>query len=162
MGVHASLFHLVSDAQQFCDLQQEESDGSKSARPQDDHQNHDDLGSDGSAADASFAGTVIIGHAAKSAPTMIVIKTLAPVEQSCRQQTPYAAEAVHRAGIHRVVDVQFLQEHGRGLVKKGRNKASGNGTSRFHAAATCCDGHQPTKDAIAQSSHIVLVRDDVT
>ena len=163
MGVHASLFHLVGDAQQFRDLQQEESDGSESARPKDDHQNHDNLCCDGSTANgACLARTVIVCHAAKSAPAMIVIESLAPVEQSSSQQTPNAAEAVHRAGIHRIVDVQLLQKHRSCLVHKGRNKASSNGASRFHVAAACCDSHQPSKDTVAQATHIIFVRDDVT
>ena len=48
-------------------------------------------------------------------------KALAPVEESAGQDPPNATEAVHRCGVHRVIDFQLLKEQG-GALEPGSGK----------------------------------------
>ena len=41
---------------------------------------------------------------------------LAPIEETASQHTPNAAEAVHWRGIHRIIDLQLLQQHWRSCL----------------------------------------------
>ena len=90
-----------------------------------------------------------------------MIKTLAPIEESHCQASPNATEAVNRAGIHRVINLQFLEKHGGKLVDNASHQSSSEGGTTFHASTACCDGDQACKDTIAQATDIVLLRDEI-
>ena len=124
--------------------------------------NHDELGTNGRATNARLANTVILLHAAESTPAMVVIDAPTPIEEPSSNHSPCSAEAVHRAGIHWVINMQLLEEHRCGLVDKGSNQSSGKGTATFHVATACSDGDQACKDAIAESTNIILLHDKVS
>ena len=42
------------------------------------------------------------------------------------------------------------------------NQAGGDGTSALHVAAAGRDGDQAGQDAVAQGTHVILVRDDIS
>mmetsp|Transcript_36338 Transcript_36338/g.78375 ORF Transcript_36338/g.78375 Transcript_36338/m.78375 type:complete len:356 (+) Transcript_36338:699-1766(+) len=93
---------------------------------------------------------------------MVVIDAPTPIEEPSSNHSPCSAEAVHRAGIHWVINMQLLEEHRCGLVDKGSNQSSGKGTATFHVATACSDGDQACKDAIAESTNIILLHDEVS
>ena len=85
---------------------------------------------------------------------MIMIEALAPVEQTGRKDSPDATEAMNWACIHRVINLQELEEHGRALVHEGPDQTNGKGTAALDIAAGRCDGHQPREDAVAKATHL--------
>ena len=116
MRINAHLFHMSAVAQGSSDLQQEETDPWQGACPCHDRQNHDELDPNGSATNAGLAATIILLHAAESAPAVVVVDAPTPVEQACCDQPPGSTEAVDRTGIHRVIDAELLQQHGCCLI----------------------------------------------
>ena len=128
------------------------------------HQDHDAVGSKSTAVDAGLASCIGRGdwHASPSAPGMVMVEALAPVKEGHCQATPNAAEAVNRAGIHWVINLQLLEKHRCTLVDNGSDQSCGKSTTTFHAAAAGCNGDQACEDAIAQATNIVLLHDEVT
>mmetsp|Transcript_42208 Transcript_42208/g.100591 ORF Transcript_42208/g.100591 Transcript_42208/m.100591 type:complete len:245 (-) Transcript_42208:156-890(-) len=161
LQIHAGLLRLFVDAQLACHLQCEEGDTGKSSGPEDDHQRHNRLCSNSSAADSSHAARVGVadGLAAESIPGVVVVKALPPVEKTCCEQAPNAAEAMNRARIHRIINLQLLEQHGRPLVDEGSDEANRKGTAALHVAAGGRDRDQSGKNAVAQATDIVLLVD---
>ena len=162
MRIDAHFLHMFAVPQQACHLQDGESQCSEATRPKDDDQDHDKLGCNSTATDAGLAGSIIILHATEAAPTMVMVNAPAPIEQTCSDEPPGTAEAVHWAGIHWVINLELLQQHGSSGIHKTANQTSGKSTATFHITTACGDGHQARQDPIAQSTHIILLCDDVS
>ena len=126
MRIKAHLFDMVTDAKQTGDLQQEETNGGQGTRPKYNHQDHDELNSNSNATNVFLAITVVIFHATKSTPSMVVVDTPTPVEQACGDDSPGSTKAVDWAGIHRVINVQLLEKHGCGLAERNIKKTLRN------------------------------------
>ena len=162
MRIDAHFLHMFAVPQQACHLQDGESQCSEATRPKDDDQDHDKLGCNSTATDAGLAGSIIILHATEAAPTVVMVNAPAPIEQTCSDEPPGTAEAVHWAGIHWVINLELLQQHGSSGIHKTANQTSGKSTATFHITTACGDGHQARQDPIAQSTHIILLCDDVS
>ena len=162
MRIDAHFLHMFAVPQQACHLQDGESQCSEATRPKDDDQDHDKLGCNSTATDAGLAGSIIILHATEAAPTMVMVNAPAPIEQTCSDEPPGTAEAVYWAGIHWVINLELLQQHGSSRIHKTANQTSGKSTATFHITTACGDGHQARQDPIAQSTHIILLCDDVS
>ena len=67
--IHAHGLTLLVDAQHARLLQGQEGQGGPSPWPQDDHQDHDDVGPKGSATH-QLAAAVVVGHATKAGPAV--------------------------------------------------------------------------------------------
>ena len=93
---------------------------------------------------------------------MVMVKAFAPIKEASGQDAPNATEAMHRAGIYGVVDLQLLQQHGRSLVHKATNQANTKSTATLHAATAGGDGHQARQDAIAEAADVILLCDGIT
>ena len=73
--------------------------------------NHHDVGSKARTIGTGLARNPIgTRSAAPSTPAVVVIKTLAPIEEGHCHASPDATEAVNWAGIHRVINLQLLGE----------------------------------------------------
>ena len=92
---------------------------------------------------------------------MVMIKTLSPIKEAACQHTPNATKAVNWCGVHWIINLQLLNEHGRTLVEKCSNQSSSKSTAAFHVAAACRDGDQACKNAIAQATNVILLCDGV-
>ena len=136
LDIHTDLLRVLVDAQESCHLQSKEGNPRERSGPKDDHDDQDALRTDRGAANAGLASRVRIAHwhAAKAGPAVVVVNALAPIEETGCQHAPDATEAVHRTGVHRIVNLQLLQQHGRGLVHQGTNQADGKGTAALHIA----------------------------
>mmetsp|Transcript_49966 Transcript_49966/g.104010 ORF Transcript_49966/g.104010 Transcript_49966/m.104010 type:complete len:245 (+) Transcript_49966:472-1206(+) len=161
LQIHAGLLRFFVNAQLACHLQSEEGKAGKSSGPSDDHQRHNRLCSNSSAADTSHAARVGFadGLAAESIPGMVMVEALPPVKKACCEQPPHAAEAVNWARIHRVVNLQLLEQHRGPLVDEGSDEANGKGAAALHVAARGRDGDEASENAVAQATDIVLLVD---
>mmetsp|Transcript_108316 Transcript_108316/g.151241 ORF Transcript_108316/g.151241 Transcript_108316/m.151241 type:complete len:235 (-) Transcript_108316:1061-1765(-) len=159
MRVHAYIFHLLTHAEGTCEFQEGKDDGRQDARPHNHHADQDELCANGCASNTGLAGFIGVRHAPEATPAVVVIHALAPIEETASQHTPNAAEAVHWRGIHRIIDLQLLQQHGRSLIDDATDQACGKSTSTLHVATASRDGHQACKDTVAKATHIVFLRD---
>ena len=159
MHVVADLLNVFANPKKSRKLQDQEGQRGQRTCPCDDGQNHDNLCSNGGASQALAACTIVAGHAAETAPAVIVVKALPPIEETSGEKPPDAAGSVHCAGIHGVVDLQSHKETGRRLVEESTNEAGENSTAALHVSAARSDGDQARKNSVTKRADIVLAHE---
>mmetsp|Transcript_86588 Transcript_86588/g.229511 ORF Transcript_86588/g.229511 Transcript_86588/m.229511 type:complete len:288 (-) Transcript_86588:847-1710(-) len=160
-GVNPDVLCLRVDAQATGQLEHEEDDAGEDPRPGNYDADHDEVRQQGVDKQALHAFAILVGHAAEAAPAVEVLEADAPVEEERSKHAPDAAGAVDRDSVHRVVDLELLEQHGASLVHKSADEPDREGTSGLHVAAGGRDGHQAGQDAVAQAAHVVGVREYV-
>ena len=75
MFIHSHSLNLLADTQRFKQLQDQENEAREEARPQNYHEDHDELRSNGCASDTALAACIGLGnrHASPATPAMVVI-----------------------------------------------------------------------------------------
>ena len=73
MFIHSHRLNLLADSQRLKQLQDQEDEAREDARPQNHHEDQDELRSNGCSSNASLAWVVSFGHASPATPTMVVI-----------------------------------------------------------------------------------------
>merc|ERR1719197_1097268 len=80
------------------------------------------------------------------------------VEESNRNHAPDPASAVNREGLHRIVDLQLLQELPGPAIDGTSDEADEDGRTRMNVTAAGGDGHKPTEDPAANGRHSPCLR----
>ena len=110
MHVIADLLNVLTNTKKPRKLQDQEGQRGERPCPRDDSEDHYNLRSNGGASQAAAACTIVAGHAAETAPAVIVVKALPPIEETSSEKPPNATGSVHCAGIHGVVNLQSHKE----------------------------------------------------
>mmetsp|Transcript_7083 Transcript_7083/g.18279 ORF Transcript_7083/g.18279 Transcript_7083/m.18279 type:complete len:341 (-) Transcript_7083:580-1602(-) len=134
-------------AQQAELLQRKEEGAQHAADPQEDDDHANDL------ARQELAGATI-----EDTKVVLVTVRLGHIRGVCHeanvQHTPGAAEAVHGAGLQRVIDLELEQQGGGAVEDKSANKAGDHGSPGLHHGAAGSDGHQAGKEAVADVDEV--------
>ena len=103
------------------------------------------LGSNGRTSRAMAARTIVAGHAAETAPAVIVVEALPPIKETSGKKSPNAAGSVNCTGIHGVVNLQSHKETGCRLVEESTNEAGENCAAALHVSAARSDETKPER-----------------
>merc|ERR1711988_643513 len=116
--IRALVLEGVAEAEELRLAQREENEAAQDAHPQEDHDNTHKL------------SAKLITTVQNSVPAEAFLRV---AEEAQRQGAPDSATAVHRERINHIIDLQPLQQHGRGQIDEAANEAYNDRLPGLHS-----------------------------